>query len=140
MDMFIRYNAVCLVTTLVAVYGATTLTTTINGHPGPTNMDTVVRRHANVSISCTDDVTSRTGNLRVNGETTLPSPSSGEWMISLMSVEDQGAYECCVDGLPCQEIAIISELKALSGVTKFLLRPRERASSCLIIIYTVLLH
>ena len=114
MNMFIRYSAVCLLSALVAVYGATTLTTTINGHPGPTNIDTLVRRHANVSISCTDDVTSRTGNLRVNGETTLPSPSSGEWMISSMSVEDQGAYECCVDGLSCEEIAIISELKALS--------------------------
>ena len=117
-DLLRRFTALCLAAILLFTesYGRTTLTITTKDQQ-TSNMDTLVKRGANVSISCKDEVTGQTGNLRVNSEpTTLPSPSSGEWIIPSMSVADQGAYECCVGDPPCQENAIISELKALSRV------------------------
>ena len=118
MDFLRRSTALCLAATLLFAesYGRTALTITTKDYQH-TNVDTLVRLEANVSISCKDEVTGLAGVLSVNSEpTTLFSPSSGEWIISSMSVEHQGAYECCVDGLPCEENAIVSELKALSGV------------------------
>ena len=118
MDFLRRSTALCLAATLLFTesYGRTALTVTTKDHQH-TNVDTLVKRGANVSISCRDEVTGRAGVLSVNSElTTLFSPSSGEWIIPSMSVADQGAYKCCVDNPPCQENAIISELKALSGV------------------------
>ena len=118
MDFLRRSTALWFAATLLFTesYGRTALTVTTKDHQH-TNVDTLVKRGANVSISCKNEVTGRAGVLNVNSEpTTLPSPSSGEWIILSMSVEHQGAYKCCVDIPPCQEIAIISELKALSGV------------------------
>ena len=118
MDLLRRFTALCLAATLLFAegHGRTALTVTTRDQQ-TTNVDTLVKREANVSISCKDDVTGRDGVLSVNSEpTTLFSPSSGEWIIPSMSVADQGAYECCVDDPPCQENAILSELKALSRV------------------------
>ena len=113
-----RSTALYLAATLLFAesYGRTALTVTTKDHQH-TNVDTLVRLEANVYISCRDDVTSHNGNLSVNGEgTTLPREPGGGWIIHSMSIADQGLYECCVDDPLCEEIAIVSELKALSGV------------------------
>ena len=113
-DLLRRFTALCFAAILLFAesYGRTALTVTTKDQQ-TTNVDTLVKREANVSISCKDEVTGRPGVLSVNSETTtLPSPSSGEWIIPSMSVADQGAYECCVGVPPCQENAILSELKA----------------------------
>ena len=119
-ELLRRSTALYLAATLLFAesYGRTVLTVTTKDYQH-TNVDTLVRLEANVYISCRDDVTSHNGNLSVNGEaTTLPREPGGGWIIHSMSVADQGVYECCVDGLQllCEEIAIVSELKALSCV------------------------
>ena len=97
--------ALCLAALLLgSCFGAPTIRTTV-GNTGQQqqNSDVLARLQDRVSISCMDD--SRAGSISVNG---VPKGQDGQLTIDSMSVEDQGRYECCVDGV-CQVIAIISE-------------------------------
>ena len=97
--------ALCLAALLLgSCFGAPTIRTTVGntGQQQP-NSDVLARLQDRVSISCMDD--SRVGSIRVNG---VAKGQDGQLIIDSMSVEDQGRYQCCVDGV-CQEIAIISE-------------------------------
>ena len=69
------------------------------------NLDVLARLQDRVFISCMDDSTSRAESISVNR---VVKGQDGPLIIDSMLVEDQGRYECCVDGV-CQVIAIISE-------------------------------
>ena len=98
--------ALCLAALLLgSCFGTTTIRTTVNNVEQQQNSDVLAKLQDRVSISCMDDFTSRAGNISVNG---VPKGEDGQLIIDSMSVEDQGRYECCVDGV-CQVIAIISE-------------------------------
>ena len=90
---------------LGSCFGTTTIRTTVNSVEQQPNSDVLASLQNRVSISCMDDSTSRAGSIIVNG---VDKGQDGRLTIDSMSVEDQGRYQCCVDGT-CQEIAIISE-------------------------------
>ena len=104
---------------LVAIFGvsssAPALTLRLNGGQPSTNMDTPISLQSTVNITCRDDGTSNAGDLFFNDVdatelTTLFSrQTDGPWVIAKMSLDHQGAYNCCVPQAQCEEVAVISE-------------------------------
>ena len=98
--------ALSLATLLLgSCFGTTTIRTMVETVEQQPNSDVLARLQERVFITCMDDSTSRAGSIRVNR---VAKGQDGQLIIDSMSVEDQGLYQCCVDGA-CLEIAIISE-------------------------------
>lgn len=104
-----------LVAALGVSLAATRFAIRIDNAQETVNVDTLVTLGSHVSFTCTDDGNSITGNILLVSDiaTTLANASEGVWIINSMSVEDQGAYRCCVQS-QCKDLAVISELSALT--------------------------
>ena len=111
------FQTVRIAAALVATFGvsssAPALTLRLNGDQPSTNIDTLAPLESTVSISCGDG-TLVAGDLFFNDVnatelTTLFSrQTDGSWMIAAMSLEHQGAYNCCVQA-QCEGMAVVCE-------------------------------
>ena len=104
-----------LVGALGGTLAATQFAIRINNAQETVNLDTLVTVGSRVTFTCKDNASLNTGSILLvnDAATVLANASEGIWIINSMSLEDQGAYRCCVQSR-CDDLAVISKFFALS--------------------------
>ena len=104
-----------LVGALGGTLAATQFAIRINNAQETVNLDTLVTVGSRVTFTCKDSASLNTGSILLvnDAATVLANASEGIWIINSMSLEDQGAYRCCVQSR-CDDLAVISKFFALS--------------------------